>query len=82
MAIRKSPDPSRYPGLDPHGQLAGEWGDTMKASTVSGRKRTPAASGPIAQVVLDVEGEVQEQGEDRRAARVNADSETPPWPVA
>ena len=64
-AIRRRPVPEEVSGVDPHGQLAGERGHD-EGEHGDGQEADPGGQRSVAQVVLDVEGQVQEQGEDRR----------------
>ena len=57
--------PEQVPRLDPHGQLAGDGGHD-EGQHGEGQEPHTGRQGPVAQVVLDVEGQVEEQREDRR----------------
>jgi hypothetical protein len=61
----EQPGAEQVARLDAHGELAGEGGHD-EGQHGEREEAHPGGQRAVAQVVLDVEGQVQEHGEDRR----------------
>ena len=74
------PRPSRYRGVDPDSELAGHRGH-HEGQHGHGQEPEAGGEGPVAQHLLEVEGEIEEHGEDRGGQGEGGQRDARPWPV-